>query len=250
MCAIIGMAGPVPEGQWSEAHAILTALLRVAEYRGTDATGFAAIPHPYGMRRARDVITDKAAVGARWFVELPSWQRLRRHRSTAVIGHTRLATRGDATLRINAHPFVAGHYHLVHNGMLINDADIADEYGLRLQSQTDSEVLVRLIAAAGDPLTGLDLCLRRVTGNMAIALLDSDQRVVWLARRGRPLWLCSFAGQRVWWFASTTEILLSAFHNVLGSKARDRIDYLAPVPENYPVALMPDGTLFTPETRV
>jgi glucosamine 6-phosphate synthetase-like amidotransferase/phosphosugar isomerase protein len=243
------MVGHVPEGQWTETHEILTEMLKVAECRGTDATGFAALAQPFGSRRAGRVVTDKEAVRAKHFVEYDSWRRLRRHRSVAVIGHTRMATRGDAALRVNAHPFAAGGYHLVHNGCLTNDADVADEFALRLRSQTDSEVLVRLVEAAGDPLAGLDLCLRRVTGTMAVALLDAHSHNVWLARHGRPLWLCRFEGQRLWWFGSTSEILLSAFEAVIGGRAKYRIAYLAPIPEMTALVLTPQGVLYAPSTR-
>lgn len=249
MCSVIGMIGHVAEGQWTETHAILTQLLRVSECRGTDATGFAAITRPFKPGRACRVITDKAAVRASKFIEASAWRSLRHQRCSALIGHTRFATRGDPRLRLNAHPFAGGPYHLVHNGVLTNDLDVADEYGLRIRSQTDSEVLVRLIEAAGDPQLGLDLCLRRVTGTMAIALLDAEREAVWLARRDRPLWLCRFRRQRLWWFASTPEILFAAFESVLGRSFRHQVEYLAPIPESCPLMLLPDGYLVAPDTR-
>ena len=66
------------------------------------------------------------------------------------------------------------------------------------------------------------------------------------ACRGRPLWLCRLARQRVWWFASSAEFFFEAFHAVLGDDARGRIDYLAPVPESVPLMLAPDGSLLAP----
>lgn len=164
-------------------------------------------------------------------------------RCIAMIGHTRMATRGDARLRVNAHPFAGSGLHLVHNGCLDNDRDVADEFSLRLRSQTDSEVLLRLIEKVGDPLKGLDLCLHRIKGTMAIAMLDEKNQLVWLARRDRPLWLCRLRNDRRWWFASTEKILIAAMRNVMGESIDYRVVYLAPIPEMTPMLLSPEGLL-------
>jgi len=250
MCAIVGMIGYVPEGRWGETYAVLTEMLKVSECRGTDATGYAALVQPYDNRTQIKVIREKEAIRSTRFVETGAWQQLRHQRSIAVIGHTRMATKGDAKLRINAHPFSGGGFHLVHNGCLTNDEDVVDEFSLRMQSQTDSEVLLRLIEQVGDPLTGLDLCLRRVRGTMAIALLDQRQHLVWLARRDRPLWLCRLRNDRRWWFGSTAEILLEALSAVMGKKVDGQLEYLAPIAEMTPLALTPDGFVLAPSMRL
>lgn len=218
--------------------------------QGTDATGYAALVQSYDHRHKVKVITEKDAIRSSRFVESNAWRRLGHQRSIAFVGHTRMATKGDAKLRINAHPFSGSGLHLVHNGCLHDEEDVAEEFSLHLQSQTDSEVLLRLIEQVGDPLAGLDLCLRRVRGTMAIALLDERQQLIWLARRDRPLWLCRLRNDRRWWFGSTAEILLEALAMVHGKDAQHHLEYLAPIAEMTPLALSPDGFILAPSMRL
>ena len=47
---------------------------------------------------------------------------------------------------------------------------------LRLRSECDSEVLLRLVEASEHPAAGLELCLRETRGSMAVALYLPSQR--------------------------------------------------------------------------
>jgi len=184
-------------------------------------------------------IVSKAAVQASQFVENdPAFLRLAHQRCIAFLGHVRAATHGDPADNQNNHPFTSedGNYHLVHNGIVPNHEEIADKFGLRLTSQCDSELLLRLVEKSESPQLGLRWCLKENHGSMAVAMYDATTATVLLARNsGRPLWLARLENDRCWWFASTAEIIHEAFHSVLGKMVP--FDYFLPVPENTPVVI-------------
>jgi glutamine phosphoribosylpyrophosphate amidotransferase len=127
----------------------------------------------------------------------------------------------------------------VHNGVLANHEDVADELSLKLQTDCDSEVLLRLVETATSVPRGLQDCLRLVKGSMAIAVFDKATGFVWLAQNGgRPLWLARLKKDRRWFFASTQRILLDGIGSVV---RKPGFDFLIPAPEGIPLALTPDG---------
>jgi len=113
------------------------------------------------------------------------------------IGHTRWATHGPPN-DLNAHPHVStdGSFALVHNGIIENYTSLRDmlsERGYRFVSQTDTEVLVRLIEDVVAQ-TGLTLgkavrqALSQVKGTYGIALVSTeDPDMLIAARKGSPL---------------------------------------------------------------
>ncbi len=96
----------------------------------------------------------------------------------AGIGHTRWATHGKPSDE-NAHPHVAGKFALVHNGIVENHAALKAELlaaGETFASETDSEVIVKLIARAykGDFFSAVAQACARLTGAYAVAVLCTD----------------------------------------------------------------------------
>jgi glutamine---fructose-6-phosphate transaminase (isomerizing) len=177
MCGIVGYIG-----SQNAAPVLIEGLSRL-EYRGYDSAGI-AILGPRGAQVFRKVgrVRDLDAT-------LP-----KRLAGRAGIGHTRWATHGPAT-EDNAHPQTSedGRISVVHNGIIDNAAALRerlDEKGVKLTSETDTEVIAHLIArseAATLEEAVLDT-LSRLTGTYAIAVLDErhPDRIV-VARNGSPL---------------------------------------------------------------
>lgn len=247
MCGIVAYAGKPAEGAWKETHRILDALLTNSEQRGKDSTGFVALAKPFKSRQARRVVTDKAPLAAKDFVRHNSrWRGLRHQRSSAVVAHVRWATSGTPAVNANNHPFQGDRFYLVHNGVIASHRELAEESGLRLESDCDSELLLRIIEFADDAPAGLRACLDELKGGMgAVAVLDTHTGLVWLARdEDRPLWTARF--DRRTFIASTRQILVDSLRQVLGASWQRRIDLLLPLGSGHPIALGFSGELLAP----
>jgi len=196
MCGIIGITrAPVGDGSGrSHVLEVLLEGLGRLEYRGYDSAGIALVGPDAsdGLWRAR------AANGTRSLKDLTKRAEDAPGLSTAGIGHTRWATHGGPTEE-NAHPHVdcSGGLALVHNGIIENHVELADELvaaGHRLQSETDTEVLAHLIEVAvrDHPEIGLVGAVRaalgRVRGAFSLAVVCSDEPdLIVAARRVSPL---------------------------------------------------------------
>jgi glucosamine--fructose-6-phosphate aminotransferase (isomerizing) len=195
MCGIIGItratAGPDPDGV---VEVLLEGLGRL-EYRGYDSAGVALVGGP---EATGELWRARAANGTRSLEDLTKRVASAPAGSTAGIGHTRWATHGGPTEQ-NAHPHVdcASGLALVHNGIIENHIELADELvagGHRLESETDTEVLAHLIEGAlaerpGDGLAGaVRAALARVRGAFSLAVIRVDEPdLVVAARRVSPL---------------------------------------------------------------
>lgn len=98
------------------------------------------------------------------------------------IGHTRYSTTGSPRMR-NTQPYtletLEGPLALGHNGNLINAPQLRRELlerGVGLQTSTDSEVLIHLLAGAGGPdwLTRIRIMMARAEGAYALTILTRD----------------------------------------------------------------------------
>lgn len=180
MCGVVGYIG-----RKDAAPMVLDGLRRL-EYRGYDSAGIAVLCN--GQFGAVKEVGRLANLEKRLAAEPLS--------GSCAIGHTRWATHG-APSRVNSHPHFSsdGAVAVVHNGIIENYAELRDELlagGCRLVSETDTEVVPHLIAAAraaGLPPAEALLCaLRRLRGAYALGVLfRDDPSAVFCARRGSPL---------------------------------------------------------------
>lgn len=230
MCGIVGYSGYAREGQWAETHDILTALFEVsANQRGKDATGFVARKEPFKNPLAAEVVMDKAPLAAAEFIrQNQTWRALHHQRCSMVLGHVRWATHGSPDDNRHNHPLIGrSDLYLVHNGIVCGHKDLARKQGLTLDTDVDSELILRMVEASRHPAIGLLTALRDLPGASAVGLYDSRADLLYLARNeGRPLWLLKLKNDRRWFFASTREILLSAIREVLGEP---RMETLMPI---------------------
>ena len=182
MCGIIGYIGN------ETAVPVLIEGLKRLEYRGYDSAGIAVIDHFNRLLCCKS----KGKVD-----ELANKLSTDMQEATIGIAHTRWATHGEPS-PVNAHPHLStsGTLALIHNGIIENYKSlkvILSEKGVTFQSDTDTEVLVKLIEQISkeeqtDTLTAVRLALQRVIGSYAIALLDTahPERII-VARKSSPL---------------------------------------------------------------
>ncbi|MCT2549131.1 MULTISPECIES: glutamine--fructose-6-phosphate transaminase (isomerizing) [Streptomyces] len=183
MCGIVGYIG-----KRDVAPLLLEGLQRL-EYRGYDSAGI--------------VITGKASAGrpaalrmvkAKGRVRELEARVPKRFTGTTGIAHTRWATHG-APSDENAHPHLDADNKVavVHNGIIDNASELRAKLvadGVVFLSETDTEVLVHLIARAqADTLEEkVREALRSVEGTYGIAVMHADfnDRIV-VARNGSPV---------------------------------------------------------------
>ncbi|HRL10842.1 MAG TPA: glutamine--fructose-6-phosphate transaminase (isomerizing) [Aggregatilineales bacterium] len=167
MCGIVGYVGA-----GSATPIVLDGLQRL-EYRGYDSAGVAVID-AHGCIEVRRDVGKLANLRAR-VDAFPLDGRIG-------IGHTRWATHG-APAEHNAHPHVSmcGDYVVVHNGIVENYLDLRAELmaqGVTFASETDTEVIVQLVARYGrdaDLLDAVRAAMRRLRGAHAVVVMSRRQ---------------------------------------------------------------------------
>ena len=179
------MCGIVAASARRNIRDILIKGLHTLEYRGYDSAGIAMQQDGYLARlRAAGKVRDLEA--------LLESSPINGH---CGISHTRWATHG-APVTENAHPHTSGdQLALVHNGIIENHEELRLELqasGHKFTSDTDTEVMVHLIAQLVD--SGLDLfsalrkAIGRLRGAFAIAVVSAaEPGVIVGARKGSPL---------------------------------------------------------------
>lgn len=163
MCGIVGYVGK------RSAQDVLLDGLEKLEYRGYDSAGV-ALAQEGGIR----VVKSKGRLDA--LRQKLAAQALAE--SSCGIGHTRWATHGEPS-DVNSHPHSTPRVSIVHNGIIENYGALKERLAARgytFESETDTEVLVKLIDSCyhGEPLQALHEALGMVRGSYALAVLFKD----------------------------------------------------------------------------
>ena len=193
MCGIVGYVGN------KQAGPILLEGLAKLEYRGYDSAGVAVRD---GDKEAEVV---KTLGRLQNLVERTDGGKA--VKGTCGIGHTRWATHG-APSRQNAHPHVSGNCTGsgsgkveslvvgVHNGIIENYQELKakmERHGYVFYSQTDTEVLIKLVdyyykKYKGGPIDAIAKTIVRVRGSYALAVMFKDHPgKIYAARKDSPM---------------------------------------------------------------
>ncbi len=173
MCGIVGCVSK--ENCYEKILSALSGL----EYRGYDSAGIAMLSSSktLNVRKKKGYVSNLKGKPLQ---------------GDTGIGHTRWATHGKPS-DANAHPHVSGKFALVHNGIVENFRALKDELmeqGEVFLSETDSEVIVKLIARVytGDFFEAVVKACERLKGSYALAVLCSDYpgEIIGV-RKGSPL---------------------------------------------------------------
>lgn len=176
MCGIFGYVG-----NQDAAKVVATGLKRL-EYRGYDSWGVAVLD-------GKDIKISKK-VGAIGDVG----KKLDLPNASISIGHTRWATHGAVT-EVNAHPHYSSNksFALAQNGIVENYTELREELlnkGYKFQTETDTEVIVKLIEEELKVDKELKKAIRsvflRLSGRNTVILITKDGRIL-AARNGSPL---------------------------------------------------------------
>ena len=177
MCGIVGYTGK------RSAQDVLLDGLEKLEYRGYDSAGL-ALAMEGGIR----VVKSKGRLAK--LREKLALQQL--SESFCGIGHTRWATHGEPS-DVNSHPHSTPRVSIVHNGIIENYGILKEKLvakGYAFESETDTEVLVKLIDSCyhGEPLQALHEALGMVRGSYALAVLFRDfPETIFAVKKESPL---------------------------------------------------------------
>ncbi len=179
------MCGIVAAASYREISDLLISGLKTLEYRGYDSAGIAMQVNGF-LERQRI----QGKVNA-----LETLLETHPVNGVCGIAHTRWATHGVPSDR-NAHPMASGdQVALVHNGIIENHDELREELqatGVAFTSETDSEVMVHLVAhymgEGNDLFRAVREAVQRLHGAYAIAVVSAaEPGVVVGARKGSPM---------------------------------------------------------------
>ena len=177
MCGIVGYVGK------RSAQDVLLDGLEKLEYRGYDSAGVAlALDGGIRVVKSKGRLTQlRQKLAAQALAQ-----------SFCGIGHTRWATHGEPS-DVNSHPHSTPRVSIVHNGIIENYGILKERLiakGYTFESETDTEVLVKLIDSCytGDPLRALQEALAKARGSYALAVLFRDRPdTIFAVKRESPL---------------------------------------------------------------
>ncbi len=224
MCGIFGViAGHSGALTAGEARLAATSLFKLSEARGKEASGL-AFADPGAVRiLKRPVTASKLLQGDdcqrlidSFAASMNGSQNGSREPhpagSGSLIGHSRLVTDGIRDVHTNNQPLVAGGMIGIHNGIVVNAADLWRRYPqLERRYEVDTEIifeLLRLHYSETGSLTGaVGSTFRELEGTAAIAAFFSDLDQVLLATNNGSLYTVRTRGGEAVFFASETFFL-------------------------------------------
>lgn len=164
MCGIVGYIG------YDDVCDILLEGLSKLEYRGYDSAGIAV-----SDEKSTKIIRATGKL-ENLYKKINNSEEIK---GNTGIGHTRWATHGKPTLA-NAHPHSSDNFILVHNGIIENEEELKEKYlkGTKFDSQTDTEVIVKLIDTFYKKYNNMENTLMRIIeslkGSYALAIIKKD----------------------------------------------------------------------------
>lgn len=121
--------------------------------------------------------------------------RLCETRSTTIIGQARLATSGDWRDARDNQPILGNDLAIAHNGVVRHPGALALTHDLALETRCDSEVILRLMAAALRSVPDLSdaalVALQALPADAPLALVAMRGDALLALRRGQPLWVAT-----------------------------------------------------------
>ena len=176
MCALFGWLdykGIVP---YKVLKRLTQALANAAEERGTDAAGISYI------KDRKVTIFKRPKPAHKIHFNAPE-------NTTAIMGHTRMATQGDKSRNFNNHPFsgTAGDtsFAFAHNGVLWNDKELRkDKLISDTHIETDSYAACQLIESQDKlDFDSLRYMAETVEGNFTFTVLDQNNSLYIIIRK-------------------------------------------------------------------
>ena len=184
---------------------LLTNLLLASESRGKDATGVCRIGE-------NEVENLRLSMRAKKFVKSKAYKQFLRDTSElyrnegriVLLGHTRLATHGLSQLISHHQPLIIGDVILSHNGLVVNEEEVAESLGLENERRYESDTELLATAINGKNNSGESIesiitsLLSKIEGeNNLLLSFESYDGIVGYTNTGSLCYRVSGAGDCV-----------------------------------------------------
>jgi asparagine synthetase B (glutamine-hydrolysing) len=211
MCGIFGVICASDSAADRDlARALATSLLRASETRGREACGIAVHDgERISVLKQGGSVTD--------FLANPKLHQLldeasaRTTRTLAITGHSRLATNGAQSNVDNNQPVITHGAVALHNGIIVNDRKLEQQFSITRQGELDSEVLAALLRtkldASKDLVGAARATFQVIEGSASIAMMFDNLDVMLLATNTGSLFQLTNNAGTVIAFASERFIL-------------------------------------------
>jgi glucosamine 6-phosphate synthetase-like amidotransferase/phosphosugar isomerase protein len=201
-----------------EFHDFMSALFTTAEARGRDASGFA-------VWRGDHLISERRPIPAQDLVQRSNkWRSLIYNPGELYICHTRSATEGDPNDIVNNHPHFGRFMVMIHNGGVSSWRKIIKEEKISLDTDCDSEVLLRLMEQRASGKNGMKHLMTTMekpgnNGGYAIAAIDrrKPSEILLGREHSKPLFVFPCKKFNVTFFASTLAVFEDAIKYMYGT---------------------------------
>lgn len=226
MCGIAAILLTPQERSKADWHAIretFTRNLVFNEERGQAASGLAIVSQD------GEVALLKRPQPASEFTNEVEYQHLLEGigpRTTLILGHTRLPTKGSPDNHDNNHPIWVGSVIGVHNGHISNDDALFNRFNLARRGEVDSEIIFRLLDARapgdlnGSGLPAVGATLQLLEGQFTfLACYLAEAHKLLVLKHHNPLCAHYHAGWNALVFSSRYIFLRKAFGRSLNAEA-------------------------------
>lgn len=133
---------------------------------------------------------------------------------TAILGHTRYATKGSPCKNSNNHPIRTGDVIGTHNGSIWNDHTLAFSHDLERFADVDSEVLFRLINQSSTVNDFTENILPNIRGKVSAVWYNrNNPNTIYLLKGNKPLELVYCIELDCIFYASKIEHITKAINN-------------------------------------
>ncbi len=212
MCGIFGFTvGQESEFSSDFCATVTSALFKLAESRGKDASGL-ALSTGDEIRILKQALSPSQLMRQggvkRLFDGLPSSAR----GPMTLIGHSRMETDGSSEVHKNNQPISKMGITIVHNGIIVNHQELRKEFpNLRCETDVDTEIIPVLMAAYYEKEKSLVKAVchayDRLEGAASIACLFSKWDYLLLASNNGSLHLALHPARKIIFFASEESML-------------------------------------------
>jgi len=219
LCGIFGLFAvegadlPVPG-----LRSVVDRSFRLSESRGKEASGI-VVNTGAAMLVLKEPVSSSRLIRSREYRTLfgdalrkLAYQGDRYISRVAVYGHSRLVTNGQSELNANNQPVVKDGAVAVHNGIIVNDAELWEKYpGLKQRYNVDTEVflsLIQMFRAGGQSIVDAARSVYgEIVGAASMAIMFDDEPRGLIATNTGSLYWCQNRSGRILVFASEKFIL-------------------------------------------